>query len=121
MTDEQGNVQEVTYTYAPPDSEAARSGYQSQSQNLPAHGRQTGDVKVKVDPSFNYYDNARGKINNELLSKLIDKYDADNTTDNKQIRLDRWTLVTDEYCQITGQTKNRTALMKRWSSAKYYK
>lgn len=51
----------------------------------------------------------------------MQKNRAEDVTLTKQSRLDRWTDVTSEYANVTGQTKSRTALMKRFSSVKYYR
>lgn len=117
VTDEQGNVQEVTYTYA--------ANHPNASVNLDA-GQQPLAAQIstnsgELDPSFDYYDNIRGKVNSRVLANLVHKYDAENPSLTKQNRLNAWQNVSDEYCQITGQNKNRTVLMKRWSSAKYYR
>jgi len=76
---------------------------------------------VNIDQSFQYYDNIRGKINNEVLNDLVAKYDAENPGLSKNDRLHQWGLVAREYCQVTGQTKSRTTLMKKMTSAKYYR
>ena len=76
---------------------------------------------ANIDQSFQYYDNIRGKINSEVLRELVSKYDAENPSLSKNDRLHQWALVAREYCQVTGQTKSRTTLMKKMTSAKYYR
>ena len=49
------------------------------------------------------------------------RYDAENSSHSKNDRLHQWGLVTSDYCTLTGQNKSRTMLMKKWSSAKYYR
>lgn len=80
-----------------------------------------GEPAANIDQSFQYYDNIRGKINSEVLKDLVSKYDAENPSLSKNDRLHQWALVAREYCQVTGQTKSRTTLMKKMTSAKYYR
>jgi len=74
-----------------------------------------------IDRSFQYYDNIRGKINSEVLKELVEKHNAESPNLSKNDRLHQWGLVAREYCQVTGQQKSRTTLMKKMTSAKYYR
>jgi len=102
----------TTYTTNPDGSIQQKIFHQKES---------TGEQTATIDQSFQYYDNIRGKINSEVLRELVSKYDAENPSLSKNDRLHQWALVAREYCQVTGQTKSRTTLMKKMTSAKYYR
>jgi len=80
-----------------------------------------GLKQESIDRSFQYYDNIRGKINSEVLKELVEKHNAESPNLSKNDRLHQWGLVAREYCQVTGQQKSRTTLMKKMTSAKYYR
>jgi len=80
-----------------------------------------GLKQESIDRSFQYYDNIRGKINSEVLRDLVEKHNAESPNLSKNDRLHQWGLVAREYCQVTGQQKSRTTLMKKMTSAKYYR
>jgi len=76
------------------------------------------ELPKQDDPSFEFYDNARGKINLNVLSKLATKYNIDDPSVSKQDNLVRWDDITNEYNAETRQSKSRSVLMKRWASLK---
>lgn len=80
-----------------------------------------GLKQESIDRIFQYYDNIRGKINSEVLKELVEKHNAESPNLSKNDRLHQWGLVAREYCQVTGQQKSRTTLMKKMTSAKYYR
>ena len=69
------------------------------------------------------YDNARGKINTAVLTKLVHKHSADelSPTGQRHGNLARWNEVVKEYNAATGQGKTRALLMKRWTALKSQK
>ena len=72
-----GNVQEIAYTYA-------------QDESLP------GIVQVPrqdEDPSFEYFDNARGKINFGVLEQLVSKFNAEDHSATEQQKLGKVTKI----------------------------
>ena len=100
VTDDAGNVQHM-YTYATNDEVVDAS-----------------ELSKQDDPSFEFYDNARGKINLNVLSKLATKFNVDDASLSKQVILTKWDEVTNEYNAVTNQSKPRSVLMKRWASLK---
>jgi len=96
VTDDQGNVQEITYV---------------QDDSLPAIVQVP---RQEEDPSYEFYDNARGKININTLESLVKEFNADDPTATDQQKSDRWNQVSQEYNKLTNQTKSRTFLMKKW-------
>lgn len=104
MTDDDGNVQEIAYTYSTGDGE-----------HIPTLVT-TSDLPKQDDPSFEFYDNARGKINFNILKECVSKHRADDANSSKIDNLSRWGLVTSEYNALTNQSKSRAVLMKRWST-----
>ena len=100
VTDDAGNVQHM-YTYATNDEVVDAS-----------------ELSKQDDPSFEFYDNARGKINLNVLSKLATKFNVDDASLSKQVVLTKWDEVTNEYNAVTNQSKPRSVLMKRWASLK---
>merc|ERR1712062_683206 len=78
------------------------------------------------DATFEIYDNARGKINTTVLTKLVQKHSADESGQQgqpgqRQGNLLRWNEVVKEYNSKTGQGKSRALLMKRWAALKSIK
>jgi len=110
VTDGDGDVQEIEYTYVA-----------NEGESLPTLVTTDFATAKQDDPSFEFYDNARGKINTNILAKLVAKHNADDLTTSKQENLLRWTEITDEYNSITNQSKSRSVLMKRWSTIKAQK
>merc|ERR1711936_1024888 len=88
VTDDAGNVQHM-YTYASNDVVDA------------------SELAKQDDPSFEFYDNARGKINLSVLIKLAAKFNIDDPGVSKQDNLARWDDITNEYNAETSQSKSR--------------
>lgn len=109
VTDDDGNVQEIAYTYA---TTTNSEGIQTLVE-LPA----TASKEAEDDPSFEFYDNARGKINLNILNKLVSKHQAEDANLSKTVQLARWAQITTEYNELTHQSKSRSILMKRWMAA----
>ena len=115
-------VQEVTIAALPSGSKTETATVVALPDGSIVNLQTEPQPEQNVDSSFNYYDNIRGKVNIQILTDLVRKYDAENINLSKNDRLHQWSLVTSEYQQMTGQsTKSRTMLMKRWSSARYYR
>ena len=88
VTDDAGNVQHM-YTYASNDVV------------------DNSELPKEDDPSYEFYDNARGKINLGVLSKLVAKFGIDDVVLSKQENLVRWDELTNEYNIVTNQSKSR--------------
>ena len=107
------NGQEIVYTLTNEQGEA----------NL--QPSMISEVKQE-DSTFEIYDNARGKINTTVLTKLVQKHSADESGQQgqpgqRQGNLLRWNEVVKEYNSKTGQGKSRALLMKRWAALKSIK
>ena len=88
VTDDAGNVQHM-YTYASNDVVDA------------------SELAKQDDPSFEFYDNARGKINLNVLIKLAAKFNIDDNIVSKHENLVRWDELVNEYNAVTNQSKPR--------------
>ena len=107
-----GSGQEIVYTLT-----------NEEGENL--HPSLLSQVKQE-DSTFEIYDNARGKINTTVLTKLVQKHNADDSGQpaqpgQRQGNLLRWNEVVKEYNAKTGQGKSRNILMKRWAALKSLK
>ena len=105
LTDDDGNIREIAYTYATQEGEAIPTLVSS------------GDLpKDEETSTFEYYDNARGKVNTQVLSKLAAKHNVDDPSVSKIVNQSRWSNVINEYNITTNQSKSRAVLMKKWST-----
>ena len=62
------------------------------------------ELAKQDDPSFEFYDNARGKINLNVLIKLAAKFNIDDNIVSKHENLVRWDELVNEYNAVTNQS-----------------